>query len=676
MCGWNNKLLFILIGILTSPLFACGPHFPNSYLMSSDSLFTEMPGYSFPKEIERIPLNESPQLPAAHGVQTEAVDLGELSEALAGAGIDADRIKAVLADYGAIRKNLDRNMSFSTDQIPEEVPLEFSLYLEGAVYYKSDRHAEAISTWLKIIDLPPSQRQYRSTWAAYMLGRCAHLYRPHIAAMCYQRVRRMAEKGFKDTLGLAAASYGQEAAVYLRQRKYDKAIDFYLLQKQTGDRSAVPSLLLVCREIFEESDRIVLDTLVKHPNAIRVLMAYAVSRCSGYQSDHPQQILIDAIERVGLGTVEDAEQIALIAYEAGHFEETQCWRGLADMDSIVSRRIRAKMLLRAGDIEAAAADLIFVARHTESSGALIRYSGYNPYDSTYKVNSELGSLYVSQKMYTEAIDVLMWGGNWIDAAYIAERVLAVDELQHYIDTNWPASMLEPNTNKNDYASDIPKTLTLRYLLARRLSRSGEFESARPYYPEEILEYFDRLRVAMKKANDDTLSQTERADAFWTAAWLMRHKGMEMIGFELDPDWTIYRGNFDPRGRLEIRKALAEENTINVPDLDELERADQEVAIPDKRFHYRYFASELAWEAAALMENGDIELARRLCLAGSWTKSRDPKHADVFYKSLVLRCGTTALGKEADRIRWFPKIPDTLEAGEPFVLQQKPEEASE
>ncbi|MHC4761570.1 MAG: hypothetical protein ACYS9H_09540, partial [Planctomycetota bacterium] len=51
-------------------------------------------------------------------------------------------------------------------------------------------------------------------------------------------------------------------------------------------------------------------------------------------------------------------------------------------------------------------------------------------DTPYKIYSELGSLYVSQAMYLQALDTLMHGGNWIDAAYIAERVLTPPELQH------------------------------------------------------------------------------------------------------------------------------------------------------------------------------------------------------------------------------------------------------
>ena len=75
--------------------------------------------------------------------------------------------------------------------------------------------------------------------------------------------------------------------------------------------------------------------------------------------------------------------------------------------------------------------------------------------------------------------------------------------------------------------------------------------------------------------------------------------------------------------------------------------------PDERFHYRYTAASLAWEAARLMPNNSDDTARVLCIAGSWLKHRDPQAADLFYKALVRRCRKTALGAEADRLRWFP-----------------------
>jgi len=56
-----------------------------------------------------------------------------------------------------------------------------------------------------------------------------------------------------------------------------------------------------------------------------------------------------------------------------------------------------------------------------------------------------------------------------------------------------------------------------------------------------------------------------------------------------------------------------------------------------------------------MPDESDETARVLCIAGSWLKLKDPETADRFYKALVLRCGKTTLGKEADKRRWFPKI---------------------
>ncbi len=57
----------------------------------------------------------------------------------------------------------------------------------------------------------------------------------------------------------------------------------------------------------------------------------------------------------------------------------------------------------------------------------------------------------------------------------------------------------------------------------------------------------------------------------------------------------------------------------------------------------------------MMPDNSEDAARALCLGGTWIKALNPKAADVFYKSLVRRCRKTALGAEADRIRWFPAI---------------------
>jgi hypothetical protein len=67
------------------------------------------------------------------------------------------------------------------------------------------------------------------------------------------------------------------------------------------------------------------------------------------------------------------------------------------------------------------------------------------------------------------------------------------------------------------------------------------------------------------------------------------------------------------------------------------------------------AAGYAWRAAEGMPDGDEETARVLATGGTWIKYLDPEAADRFYKALVRRCGATALGREADRRRWFPPL---------------------
>ena len=93
----------------------------------------------------------------------------------------------------------------------------------------------------------------------------------------------------------------------------------------------------------------------------------------------------------------------------------------------------------------------------------------------------------------------------------------------------------------------------------------------------------------------------------------------------------------------------------VASLDERDRAARNAPQVQERFHYRYLAANLAWEGAKLLPDDSEETARVLCLAGTWLKNRDQRAADRFYKALVRRCRKTALGAEADRLRWFPPM---------------------
>ena len=136
--------------------------------------------------------------------------------------------------------------------------------------------------------------------------------------------------------------------------------------------------------------------------------------------------------------------------------------------------------------------------------------------------------------------------------------------------------------------------------------------------------------------------------------MARHEGMELLGTELEPDWFLYEGTFE-RHPISSTRAQGGTAKVTAPTSDERRRIQTPPADPNRRFHYRYIAADHAWRATELMPDKSEDTARKLCEAGIWLKDRDPKAADRFYKALVTRCGNTPLGKEADRIRWFPKL---------------------
>ncbi len=689
MCKWRlSSIVFILLSGASSLLFACGPFFPNSYLAARDQTLLEVSGFDLYNEMDRIPFDQPAEFQAVcpsdeqhrdPRQQSLQVDCQELRLALVLQGNASETVDKIVQEYQHLRAALEqysdnarnlpdnsaRQPEFSVDQIPEQVPEEFKLYLEGVMYYRSSRPDKAVLLWDKLLDLPPDQRQFRSTWAAYMLGNVLKDH-PDVSCRWYQFVRQLAREGFRDALGLAAASYGQEAARHLQEGSYDSAIELYMRQKQTGDRSAMPSLRQVTSAIFKKCSQETLVSLVRTPLTRQTLIAFTLAyglKDNLEAAERPAYRLLNAIEAANLQRVDKADLLAMIAYKAGDFDKAQRWLAAAEPDSLISRQVRAKLLLRAGRLDEAAADLAFIARQLREAQSLTVYGEDYCLDYAYKTNSELGSVYLSQKLYAQAADALVRGGNWTDAAYILERVLTPEEFQAYVDIHWPASVTIAPVNENPYAEEKPRS-AVRHLLARRLTRLGRFDAAKPYYPQELQDIFADYVSGLTIGDDLSQPKRRRADALWQSAWLMRHKGMELMGFELEPDWAIYEGSFKVAGFLSERQWYTKDNTINVLDAEEVDRAMREPAMPDKRFHYRYVASELARQAFDLMPDEDPETARRICLAGIWHKDRDKAYADRFYKTLVRRCRTTALGKEADRIRWFPKIPDTAEPSHP------------
>jgi hypothetical protein len=197
----------------------------------------------------------------------------------------------------------------------------------------------------------------------------------------------------------------------------------------------------------------------------------------------------------------------------------------------------------------------------------------------------------------------------------------------------------------------------RYLLARRLTRLGRWQEAGPYYPAKLQPVLDSYISAIRDGHDGQKTNPQKAAALWAAAKIARTQGLELMGTELAPDGAIWDGNFDFPSPAAERLALATQpatHTLAPLAPEEKRRLSlPPETVPNKRWHYRYIASDHAWEAALLLPDDSDDLARLLVEAGSWVSARDPQAADRFYKALVTRCANTDLGRQALKLKWLP-----------------------
>jgi len=668
---------------------ACGPFFPNSFLdaRGSDGAVLAAPSAAFTGELARMNLEPSKFQAVTNGAapadQAAEAELRDLAEALKKADAPAPDAARICASHRAEREKLKTyldGMEASEASRPMEwdekttnyargkpavpppefpkiastrgLPDEFADYFEGAVAWDNSaltNKESAREAWREVLLLPAPERHFKSTWAAFMLGKSLQKTDAARAIAYFKRVRDLCGHGFADSLGLAAASIGLEAQTELQQGRIAEAMALYLEQFATGDPSAYESLRLTASAAVNKNDAAGLAALAANQKVQHVITAYLISRNrsgnSPEEGDAPKRWLT-AVEASGAQDVAAAEEFALAAYQAGDWQAAQRWIDRAP-GRPANQWLQAKLLLRAGKVDQAAVCLTKVTAlfpiQPPATNAPTQFKddltveGFNdhaflePIPASEQILGELGVVHLARREYVEALDALWRSGFGEDAGYVANRVLTVDELKEYVDRNWP-----PGTGEG-----------LRELLAQRLARLHHGGEARLYYPEALQPEADGLAQALAKGADTSLPAADRAAALFAAAKITEDKGAELLGDDFGGG--EYWGTNIESGTLFARTNA----TVLRPTEDELRRASQSAPDPDVRYFYRFQAAALAWQAALLMPDNSDETARVLCEAGSWIKYLNPQKADVFYKALVRRCRRTALGAEADRKRWFP-----------------------
>ena len=691
------------IALFASSSNACGPWFAQSYLADGrEDRVVEMPEGWFVVEAARIigiPAQPEQADPESNGWdRTLNQDLTDLKQALGTTGS-----AALVEQYDAMRRKMkeftsgpeseprfadtleDKSMpEFDMtpyDNLLTQLPREFALYARGAAAYKSNKATSAVLHWENLLDLPASERRYRSTWAAFMIGKTCVTHDPDCAGQWFEYTRSLPEEGYLDTLGLAAASWGWQARAEKDQGEFIEALKHYAegaKATEEGEPDLV-SLRWTCHAAFQKLGSapdlmpLARDTLTR-----RLMSAWIVCCATGrdpvYWASLGRWEAAIQSANVDIDTT-TADYLAWGAYRQGRFGDAKAWLASTRDRGMTGKWVQAKLLLRDGRVDDALRMLREIVQHLpkdETSDVYDFGDDVAPKDTAATARAEEGVILLGRQDFLSAFECFARSQYWDDTAYLAERVLTTSELERFLKTH--AEDPELSSTVSHEPDTGPK---LRFLLARRYARAGNWAKALGFLPEEYRPTLEDYASSLKAGGASRGSKRGRAEALYRAAMIAREYGMELMGTENEPDWFQYDGQYDryematkrrfEDKSVELKTRIAAESSppgdLELPESTfrvlsgtaaEKTRTERNAVKPERRWHYRYAASELMWECAKLLPDNDPLAAAALYLGGSWHKKTDDAYADRFYQALVRRCGKLPIGQEADKAHWFPQ----------------------
>jgi hypothetical protein len=459
---WNTDMhikhlriaVALAIPFSAAVVIACGPDFPLQVLDDRAGTLKATPANSFAYEAahlvkpdDALLANESDSAPDPSG-KPDAADAAIMTP-------------AQLAQLKAVRALKDGDAAYAQGT---DLPPAVRLYAAGAVDYLAggDSATRALKRFQAVLDLPKADGDKRAVSAAYMLGQS------HAGAMTaagnktaaeradairsYALARTRAAAGAADPHGLAVASYGEQARLFLVSGAINgttmcgyldfvnampcadevsaadlkQAVRLYAEQAARNSNSGVQSLRIIAGWALSDAERA--QKLIDDPVAQRLLVSYALARVgdmSGADASQPAEYdtwgggygyadagrggkdvkvnpvlpsLVAALQKRGITNIADADRVAALAYRSGLYDLAQT---LADKQrSALSSWVRAKLALRKGDVAGAA------QAYAEASKAFPQIDASVEPASLGLIKAEQSVLSLSRGQYVEAFDQL------------------------------------------------------------------------------------------------------------------------------------------------------------------------------------------------------------------------------------------------------------------------------
>jgi hypothetical protein len=624
--NWPRHLLCLSLSLPLGSALACGPDFPMRLLDNRGQALAELPEGNFSFEVSRLGhaiaglKNVAPA-----GYSMEAPDYAQQRSRAEQAGLTAEQQALVKQMRGLTEAH-------QVDVQGANLPAELKLYLAGAVAFSAGDYAVAADYFQQVLALPSDQRALRSTWAAYSLGRSLFALSAEAGAppdllaqsrKAFEQTRQLSIDGFSDPLELGVASLGEEARVARTEGDWNSAIELYATQNIHGSAVGYTSLKLLMADLAAMPED-QLSVLLKGQPVQQLVTASLISRLGWSFGDQPfnEQKLIKLLQNSTRGSLDNADRLAAMNYQQGDYATAKAFLDHAG-DGGLAWWLRAKLAMRDGDKSAAAAAYAKAAQafpQNESWGDRRTPDyDYETLQPKCRVEGESAILALQRGDYLQAFDQLYRSQSiyWFDAATVAERVLTLDELKHYVDTQVPAPPPLSQQDRDNYVP-LPVAASLRNLLGRRLLREGRYEEAPAYFDNDGLRNKARLYGQQRLAADSAWWPTRRAAALFNAAWTAREWGMDILGYEMAPDYATFGGNYSLEStELKVGPLVAE---------DEVKRQQASAARPDERYHYRFVATALASRAADNLPHTSQAFAAVLCEAAGFDSSLEEQSA--------------------------------------------------
>lgn len=665
--NWPRHLLCLSLSLPLGSALACGPDFPMRLLDNRAQTLADLPEGSFSFEVSRL----GKTIAGLKNVTAATHNPNDYAEDNA-AELARDQAQQVglSAEQQALVKHL-RGLSdaHQAEEQGASLPVEIRLYVAGAVAFATGDHQLATEYFNQVLALPADQRPLRSTWAAYSLGRIAFVMSNEAhnriealeqARSAFRQARQLSIDGFSDPLELGVASLGEEARVLRSAGDWSGAIELYEAQNLHGSAVGYTSLKQVMNELAElpEAD---LAKLLQQRAVQQLVTASLVSRQGWSFGEQPanERKLVTLLQNSTRGSLENADRLAAMSYQQGDYASAKVFLENAG-DGGLAWWLRAKLAVRDGDTTAAAAAYAKAAQafpQNEDWGYRRTPDwAFETVQPKCRVEGESAILALQRGEYLQAFMQLYRSNSiyWFDAATVAERVLTVDELKQYVDQNVPAPPPLTQQERDNYVP-LSVAANLRNLLGRRLLREGHYEQAYEYFDNRELQNKARHYGEQRLAAESAWWPTRRASALFLAASAAREWGMEILGYEMAPDYATFAGNYSlESAELKVGPLVSQAEV-------QLQLAS--AAQPDQRYHYRFVATALASRAADNLPHTSHAFAAVLCNAYSWNSSLEEQSA--FYQRYV---------KEGPYVLWAADFghhcayPDFANADKRYVTQ--------